>query len=166
LVYKIHGSFKGVATQDKQRWEDREYLRQEKEPSPVIITEEDYISFMTVMGAESEEKLIGIPRFVRSRILNSMLLFLGYGLEDWDIRGLYSGLIQSIPKYQREKSFAIQKDPTNLWKDFWIGREVAVVGYDLYQFAKELHLAYFETPLDWPPPTTVSPSGLTAPEES
>ena len=142
LVYKIHGSFSGTATVKKEKW------IAETVPSPVVITEEDYITFMTVMGAETAER-IGVPPFIRSRMANSMLLFLGYGLEDWDIRGLYNGLIQSIPSYSRRDSFAIQKDATSLWQTFWTKRNILVRNYDLYGFAQELHEARFGERPDW-----------------
>jgi len=144
VVYKIHGSFVGPATRQPGKFVP------ETNPSPLVITEEDYIGFMTVMGTSSTDR-VGIPDFVRSRILNSMLLFLGYGLEDWDIRGLYNGLIQSIPPYQRRDSFAIQKNATQLWQDFWTKRHVLVRNYDLYQFAAELHQGCFNAPLNWAP---------------
>jgi hypothetical protein len=156
IVYKIHGSFLGSATRNEENW------KPETTPSPVVITEEDYISFMTVMGKANRSRddgIVGIPDFIRSRMANSMLLFLGYGLEDWDIRGLYNGIIQSIPDYQRRDSFAIQRDATQLWRDFWTKRHVLVRNYDLYAFAVELHEACFQTPLNWAPHIETPDSG-------
>jgi hypothetical protein len=149
IIYKIHGSFVGTATRREDNWVT------EIKPSPIVITEEDYIAFMTIMGTASPER-IGIPEFLRSRMLNSMLLFLGYGLEDWDIRGLYNGLIHDIPPYQRRDSFAIQHDASNLWQNFWNKRNVLVRNYDLYRFAAELYEACCQTPLKRTPPDAAS----------
>ncbi|MGA9996093.1 MAG: SIR2 family protein [Pyrinomonadaceae bacterium] len=118
IVYKIHGTFD----------ENNEY--------PVIITEDDYIEFLTVAGRREER--IGIPQFIESRITPSTILFLGYSLEDWDFRTIYKGLIEKINPHRAFKSFAIQKDPNDFWVEFWSKKLVEIYNVDLYDFADEL----------------------------
>ena len=79
ILYKMHGSFL-----------DR--LDSEKLP-PIIVTEDDYIQLLTVVGGKD----IGVPRPILRRIIPSTLLFLGYSLEDWDFRTIYKGLIERLP---------------------------------------------------------------------
>lgn len=157
LLYKIHGSFLGRASRQI------EAAAEAKVDCPLIVTEEDYIQFMTAMGHDDHER-VGIPQSIRSRMQQRMLLFLGYGLEDWDIRALYKGLIDSLENFRRRDSFAIQKDANNLWQTFWNKRSVLVRNYDLYQFADELHQAYFRAPLSWSPSAPVTPLRIEGPE--
>jgi hypothetical protein len=124
ILYKIHGSFLDLLNDD--------------DPSPVIITEEDYIQFLTVIGREN----IGIPRLIQKKIIPSTLLFLGYSLEDWDFRTIYKGLIEPLPKHQARKSFAIQKDPSKFWVSFWESKGVVIYNVDLYEFAEQLKTHY------------------------
>jgi hypothetical protein len=143
ILYKIHGSFLGSATSATPPAAGAHYS-----DNPLIITEEDYIQFMTAMGHDDHER-VGIPQCIRSRMTERMLLFLGYGLEDWDIRALYKGLIDSLDNFKKRDSFAIQKNANSLWQRFWNKRDVLVRNFDLYQFAEELHQAYFKEALNW-----------------
>ena len=153
LLYKIHGSFNGPASRKPLA----PLAPKDPPKSPLIITEEDYIEFMTAMGARDGER-VGVPDCIRDRMQRNMLLFLGYGLEDWDIRAIYKGLIDSLDKDDKRESFAIQKEPNELWKRFWSHRSVNVKEFNLYKFATEFHLAYFGKPLEWPPLPTALPA--------
>lgn len=124
VLYKIHGSFLDLV--------DGEDF------SPVIITEEDYVQFLTIVGQEN----IGVPRMIQKKIVPSTLLFLGYSLEDWDFRTIYKGIIEPLPKHQARKSFAIQKDPSEFWVSFWEKKGVVIYNLDLYEFAEELKANY------------------------
>jgi len=132
ILYKIHGSFLG-----KRRINDD---IESRDSSPIIITEEDYIEFLTIVGKEN----IGIPRFILKKIIPSTLLFLGYSLEDWDFRTIYKGIIEPLPKHQVRKSFAIQKKPSKFWVEFWKKKGVEIYNIDLYDFADQLKLRYQE----------------------
>jgi hypothetical protein len=122
-LYKIHGTFKTTAPTDP----------------PLIITEDDYIQFLTVVGIDN----VGIPKLVTKGLVPNTLLFLGYGLEDWDFRTIYKGLIEPLPKHQSRKSFAIQKDPSDFWVEFWKAKGVIIYNIDLYDFADQLERTYF-----------------------
>ena len=104
ILYKIHGSFAD---------------QPDGSPPPLIITEDDYIEFLTVLGrgkAEGGEKgKIGVPPRIITELTASSLLFLGYGLEDWDFRAIYKSLIESLPWHGARKSIAIQKNPPAYW---------------------------------------------------
>jgi hypothetical protein len=118
ILYKIHGTFGD-------------------DESGLVISEEDYITFLTVAGPESRR---GMPRLIRQMIVDSNLLFLGYGLEDWNFRALYKGLIESLPDSKKRMSFALQKNPSEFWADFWAKppKNVTIYDVDLYRFADEL----------------------------
>jgi hypothetical protein len=120
IVYKIHGSFRDP--------------KNSGQPSRVIITEEDYIQFLTVVGRE----VGGIPTPIKAMIQEGTLLFLGYGLEDWDFRTIFKGLVESLEPSERRRAFAFQKNPPDFWVKFWEKKDVTIYNVDLYEFADEL----------------------------
>jgi hypothetical protein len=125
ILYKIHGSFvDGAKATDEER--------------SIIITEDDYIRFLTVLGKEKG----GVPNQIKAKMTDSTLLFLGYSLEDWDFRTIFKGLIETLPPRSQRKSFAIQKDPSTFWEEFWGERKVKIYSVDLYDFADELRDRY------------------------
>jgi hypothetical protein len=126
VVYKIHGSFMDSPNPKHD------------DPSDVILTEEDYIRFLTVVGQAG----VGVPNYVSSKLVHSRLLFLGYSLEDWDFRTLYKGLIETLPVNSRRTAFAIQWRPPKFWVNYWEKKQVIIYDYDVYRFADELEDRY------------------------
>jgi hypothetical protein len=116
VVYKIHGTLGDGSTE-------------------VIVSEEDYIEFLTVVGGDGKA---GVPRLISNLMVDSSLLFLGYSLEDWDFRTLYKGLVEPLPFRQQRLSFALQKDPSPFWEAYWASKQVKIYNVDLYEFADEL----------------------------
>jgi hypothetical protein len=132
MIYKIHGTFFDKVLGSAPL--------EDEEMSPLIITEDDYIEFLTVVGKDKDR--IGVPNLILKKIIPSTLLFLGYSLEDWDFRTIYKGLIEPLPKHQARKSFAIQKDPSEFWVEFWQKKGVEIYNLDLYDFAEQLETSY------------------------
>jgi hypothetical protein len=126
IVYKIHGSFDPRPATDSP-W--------------VIVTEDDYIEFLAVHEKESER--IGVPQFIRSKLIPSTLLFLGYGLQDWDFRTIYRGLVGRLNWHAKRRSIAIQRDPPPVWVKYWGRQHIEIFDMDLYQFAEQLASKYF-----------------------
>lgn len=127
IVYKIHGSIDSTAPKQ-----------------PVVISEDDYIELLTNLNSER-----GVPKLIKEKLADATLLFLGYGLEDWDFRTLFRGLIEKLPPHQRRRAFALQKDPPEFWVDYWRSKGVEIYNVDIYQFAAELAArlpAYFPAP--------------------
>lgn len=121
IIYKIHGTF---GEGDDQR-----------QAKAVILTEEDYIEFLSILG--DPEK--GVPPLIGSKMrMGSTILFLGYGLQDWDFRTIYKSMIESIEPNLRPQSFAIQKDPPDYLIRYWMRKNVDILNVDLYEFAEEL----------------------------
>ncbi|GIK41603.1 MAG: hypothetical protein BroJett011_54360 [Chloroflexota bacterium] len=136
ILYKIHGTFLGKAPPDPDQ--------EDEELSPLIITEDDYIQYLSVVGKETE--MIGIPNLIKKKITPSTLLFLGYSLEDWDFRTIYKVLIEPLPKHHRRKSLAIQNKPALAWQKFWAERGVEIWDVDVYDFAEQLEECYLKKP--------------------
>jgi hypothetical protein len=121
ILYKIHGSFRDNGADDASR---------------VIITEDDYIEFLTV--ATRKDEVVGVPPLIESEMVDSTLLFLGYGLEDWDFRTIYKGLIENLRPHDKRVSFAVQRNPPAFWVDFWNKKGVKIVDMDVNAFAQKL----------------------------
>ena len=122
-VYKIHGTFS-----------EQPGNGQTNDPGRIIVTEDDYIHFLTVIGKENE----GVPNSIKEKLVDSTLLFLGYSLEDWDFRTLHKGLIEGLAPHVQRASFAIQKDPPEFLRDFWRKKGVTIYDIDVHQFADDL----------------------------
>ncbi|MDJ0769180.1 MAG: TIR domain-containing protein [Ilumatobacter sp.] len=77
----------------------------------IVITEDDYFDFL---GAVAEEPDL-IPHQVRELIAESSLLFLGFGLQDWDVRVLLRALVspQIADDLERKKHVAAEIDPAD-----------------------------------------------------
>jgi hypothetical protein len=63
------------------------YLHGHTDPNSVVLTEDDYLTFLAAM---QDPKLL--PDVVRRAIASSSLLFIGYRMADWNIRVLLQGL--------------------------------------------------------------------------
>ena len=119
ILYKLHGSFAEAGGDE-----------------PLIISEEDYIGYLRIAGVKNK----GVPALVQEKIVDSTLLFLGYGLQDWDFRVIYKTLVEGLPPQKKRRSFAVQLDPSPFWVDYWGSDEkkVDIYNLDLYDFGKQL----------------------------
>jgi len=59
------------------------------QPESIVLTEDDHFEFLK--GAASNNTLI--PNFVQRAMADSALLFLGYQMEDWSFRVLFSSIL-------------------------------------------------------------------------
>ena len=59
-------------------------------PESLVITEDNFFDFLVSVA---EDRSL-IPLVVQEALSNSSLLFLGFGLEDWDVRVLLRSLIR------------------------------------------------------------------------
>lgn len=123
ILYKIHGSFKKSVDENDSR---------------LILTEEDYIQFLSVVGRQDQ----GVPTLVSEKLINGTILFLGYSLEDWDFRTIFKTLIEPLPEIQRPKSYAIQLNPPEFWVRYWEKKGVTILDADIYDFAEELQMQW------------------------
>ena len=103
IIYKMHGSA------DLQTQERDSYL----------ITEDDYVQFLTRMVANT-----AIPALLAEPFKNSHLLFLGYGLQDWNLRVILHKIWQEWPS--RRAAWAIQHKALPLEKEFWSRRQLTI----------------------------------------
>ncbi len=76
-------------------------------PDSIVLTEDDYLDFLVNMSQD----LNIVPPAIQGAIANSSLLFIGYGLRDWNFRILHRALLSQVLETQRWPSFAVQLTP-------------------------------------------------------
>jgi hypothetical protein len=113
VVYKMHGT-----------------VHRSKSPrDQYVITEDDYVDFLTRMTNSK-----AIPKIFAEPMQRQPFLFLGYGLRDWNLRVV----LNSFTHTKDVKSWAIDIDPSTLETRFWQDREVEVFRMSLDDFADGL----------------------------
>jgi NAD-dependent SIR2 family protein deacetylase len=120
LVYKLHGSLENVDS--------------------MVITEDNYIDFLISL-IEGNPKL---PDAISAIFRTDSILFVGYGLKDWNIRVL----LRYFRKDEDIRSFAVQRDlrgASREWESmvlYWERKNISVYNCDALAFLRELDQRY------------------------
>jgi hypothetical protein len=96
-----------------------------------VITEDHYIDYLSSNPVESL-----VPVQILAKLTDSHCLFLGYSMRDWNLRVFLKRIWQDEPL--GSKSWAIQRDPDFLEKDFWSQAHVDFFAAPLDQYVEEL----------------------------
>jgi hypothetical protein len=128
LVYKLHGTVDKLET--------------------MIVTEDDVVDFLSCV-------IVGdppLPPVLKKLFEDNSILFIGYGLKDWNIRVMLRAIRGQGRKGPPDiRSFAIQKCPDELglaqeWETcvmYWDKKEnLRCFDMDAIEFASELHKQY------------------------
>ena len=91
-----------------------------------VITEDDYIEYLSRPELEK-----AVPVRVLEKILDCHFLFLGYGLQDWNLRAM---LYRVARGRLRRTSWAIQREPDELDSLFWGLRGVQILNVPLSDY--------------------------------
>jgi hypothetical protein len=118
-LFKIHGHI------DRARSSDDTF----------VITEEDYVSFLGRMHSGDSV----IPADLVTVMQSRTLLFLGYGLRDWNFRVLLDRFNRN--RLQPKRSYAIADDIEPAESELWGARKVVVFKADLNEFVPRLDAA-------------------------
>lgn len=130
VIYKMHGTVDRALS----KWDS------------YVITEEDYIDFLSRMTGQT-----AVPaqfmRYFRTR----HFLFLGYGLKDWNLRVVLKNLRMVLPtaddgatrmadeeSEEELRSWAIQFNPSELETELWNARKVKIYDVDINEFVEKL----------------------------
>jgi hypothetical protein len=98
-----------------------------------VITEDDYIEFLTRMTNSRV-----IPTIFAEPFQTRPFLFLGYGLYDWNLRVILNR-IQEFRRHPKFRSWAIETLSKPLEKTLWEARGIKLYdGLTLAQFLAEL----------------------------
>jgi hypothetical protein len=123
----------------------------------MIVTRGDYIRYL----ANWKDPAKGMPSCVSTRLPASTLLFLGYGLADWNLLTIWEGVVASFPQGGYEiQSFAVMKSVSAEDREFFQKRNIIVIECDLTHFAIALAREFkLEIPQLGIPKSPPSPQG-------
>jgi len=96
-----------------------------------VITEDHYIDYLT-----KTEVAQLLPAELLVRLTRSRFLFLGYSMQDWNLRVILHRIWGQQPLAY--KSWAIQKDPSEIEQELWRVRGVDVLDIPLEEYVTEL----------------------------
>jgi hypothetical protein len=118
LIFKIHGTV----------------VSQTDEWDTFVITEEDYVDFLSRMVDNT-----AIPAVFYQYFRDRSFLFLGYSLGDWNLRVILKNLSRCLTSRrggedEQVTSWAIQLHPSELERVLWDKRHVRIYGMDLQEF--------------------------------
>lgn len=127
VIYKMHGTVDRALN----KWDS------------YVITEEDYIDFLTRMTGQT-----AVPAQFMRHFRSRNFLFMGYGLNDWNLRVVLNNLKAIMPsatggpdgEEQEEvmSSWAIQFHPSDLEVELWNARKVKIYDVDINQFVQRM----------------------------
>jgi SIR2-like protein len=115
VVLKLHGAIdRALAERDS-----------------IVITEDDYINYLTITEASGM-----LPVTLAEKLRSSHLLFLGYGLADWNLRVVLRRIWG--PQGVRFASWAVQLDPDPVETELWTKRHVGISEAELGTYVAQL----------------------------
>jgi hypothetical protein len=97
-----------------------------------VITEDDYIDFLTRMTRRK-----AIPAALAEAFQTRPFLFLGYGLRDWNFRVVLNEMAKNLRRPSL-KSWAIDAKPSPLERRIWQDRGVEIYRMHIEEFVSEL----------------------------
>jgi hypothetical protein len=77
----------------------------------LVLTEDDYFDFLIEVNRDVDRRL---PRGIRTKLGTSMLLFLGFRMDEWDFRVLFRNILAQGDRWSLSEDFrhvAVQIDP-------------------------------------------------------
>ena len=96
-----------------------------------VITEDHYIDYLTHTDISNL-----VPVTLAAKLRKSHFLFLGYGLRDWNLRVILHRIWGAQKLTYR--SWAIQRDPEPLEREFWHRRDVDILDVRLEDYVVAL----------------------------
>ncbi len=124
-IFKIHGTI----------------VRRDPEWDSFVITEEDYVEFLSRLTTST-----AIPPIFFPALRERSFLFMGYGLRDWNLRVLLRNLSKRLSSARRtgddeddvRLSWAIQMKPSILEQRLWQKNHVNIFDCALDDFVAKL----------------------------
>jgi hypothetical protein len=119
LVFKMHGDL--------------------GDPRSIVITDDDYINFIQRMS-QKDRSHHPLPETVLYRLQKWPTLFIGYSLQDYNLRLLFRTLRWRLDRSQIQESYSVDLRPDPLILSVWQERhQISFFKYDLWHFIPWLH---------------------------
>lgn len=117
VIYKMHGT---ISPQNAE-WDN------------FVITEEDYVEFLSRMTRSA-----AVPSSFIEYFRNRRFLFLGYSLRDWNLRVVLNSLKRGTATTQdrSKRSWSVQLNPSELERTLWKNKNVTIYDLTLDRFTE------------------------------
>lgn len=115
-------------------------------PESIVVTEEDYITFIYKMGSPHQHP---IHQNIRSRMMEWPVLFIGYSLRDYNLRLLFRTLRWNVDEAIYPLSFSVDPFPDNLIVSVYQNGAEPIINFirqDLWHFVPALYEACMGVP--------------------
>ncbi len=117
-IFKMHGSS----------------IAEAPDEDSYVITEDDYVDFLSRMSGQT-----AVPAIFGEPFRRSHFLFLGYGLKDWNLRVILHKIWKDWPR--KYASWAIQEHADPLEREFWSGRKLTIFEMGIAEFLAQVRKA-------------------------
>jgi hypothetical protein len=117
LVLKLHGDIANV--------------------DDIVITDEDYIQFILRMS--DKDPYNPVPMYVRLFLTRWPTLFVGYRLQDYNLRLLFKTLRWNVDRASFPPMYSVDRDPDPLIVKVWEQKFVKWVVQDVWDFVPDLY---------------------------
>ena len=115
VVYKIHGSLS-----EQERRDD----------DSIVISDNDYVQYISRMSSTEG----ALPAHVRNLMLEKPLLFLGYSLNDWNVRSIFEMIRQERGSEFEVKDYSVVRSFTKPEEAYCGRQRVDIVHTELQAF--------------------------------
>jgi hypothetical protein len=123
FVFKVHGDLRS--------------------PASIVVTDEDYISFVLRMNAAG--RFHPIPETFRYYLQRWPTLFIGYSLLDYNLRLLFRTLRWRVDEAEHPDSFSVDLRPDPLVREVWQKEQgFRFIAEDVWDFVPRLYEAVLE----------------------
>ncbi len=117
VVYKIHGSL----SEQEGRDDDS-----------IVISDNDYVEYISRMSSSNG----ALPAHVRNLMQAKPLLFLGYSLNDWNVRSIFELIRQGRGSEFDVKDYSVVRSFTRPEEAYCERQRVDIVHADLQAFVE------------------------------
>lgn len=80
-------------------------------PESIVITRDDYLDFLVNINRDSDQNDPMIPLRIQQAFAGTSLLFLGYGIEDWNFRVIFRHIASYLEKSIARTHVSVQLAP-------------------------------------------------------
>ncbi|HSF84347.1 MAG TPA: SIR2 family protein [Acidimicrobiia bacterium] len=138
LVYHLHG------IQDR--------------PESIVITEDDYLTFIVELSWHRKQLL---PDMIQQALTGTSLMFMGYGLKDWDFKVIFQALVIAMEASLRGRSVSVQlpvsdRNQRGYLAEYMCEKSIEVFWGDLDQFVTGIQSRLDEQQAPMPDASTLT----------
>lgn len=116
VIYKIHGCLN---------------QKLKREDDGVIISDNDYVNYIKQMGKSST-----IPSYVNTLMNNKPFLFLGYSLNDWNIRSIFETMREKRSPFGGIQDVSVMYELGEFEEVFFQRNDILIFKTDLNSFVE------------------------------